>query len=293
MNTNPNQLTNVFMETSSGYGNYNALFFSLTARDWHGLTATSNFTWSRSLGTGDVVQATSELSVPNPFNISEAYGPQLFDYRFVYNLNMLYQIPFMRTQKGIAGRLLGGWSIAPLFTAQSGAPLEVNIGTGSNSDCQSFGEVFCNGSASSYENAVPVTPYVSGNSKHSSVVYANGVASSGNPASGGSGLNMFVNPADVFSNFRPMILGYDTNANGAGVLRGFPAWNLDLAVNKDFHVTERFAATFIAQFSNVFNHFQPANPSLNINSPSTWGVVTAQSTTITPRQIEFGLRIHF
>jgi hypothetical protein len=124
-------------------------------------------------------------------------------------------------------------------------------------------------------------------------VYANGVASSGNPAAGGSGLNMFANPADVFANFRPMILGYDTNSNGTGVLRGFPSWNLDLAVNKDFHITERFAATFISQFSNVFNHFQPANPSLNINSPSTWGVVTAQSTTITPRQIEFGLRIHF
>ena len=106
-------------------------------------------------------------------------------------------------------------------------------------------------------------------------------------------MNMFVNPSDVFSDFRPMILGYDTNSNGTGVLRGFPAWSLDLAVNKDFFVTERFGATFIAQFSNVLNHFQPANPTLNISSPSSWGVVTAQSTTITPRQIEFGLRIHF
>jgi hypothetical protein len=204
---------------------------------------------------------------------------------------MLYQIPFMRTQKGVVGKLLGGWSIAPLFTAQSGAPQEVNIGTGSNEDCQSFGEVFCNGSASSYENATTYTPYVSGNSAHTNVVYVNGVASSGNPTAGGSGINEFVNPSDVFSNFRPMILGYDTNANGTGILRGFPSWNLDLAVNKDFAITERFGATFIAQFSNVLNHFQPTSPTLDINSPSTWGVVTAQSNT--PRQIEFGLRIHF
>ncbi len=124
-NTNPNQLSNVFMETSQGYGNYNALFVSLTARDYHGLTATSNFTWSRSLGTAAVAQATSELSVPNPWNISQGYGPQLFDYPLVYNLNLLYQIPFMSKQHGVAGRLLGGWSIAPLFTAQSGVPLEV------------------------------------------------------------------------------------------------------------------------------------------------------------------------
>jgi hypothetical protein len=291
LSNSPNQLTNVFMETSLGYANYNAAFLSVTARDFHGFTATSNFTWSRSLGTGDVGQATSELSVPNPFNIAQSYGPQPFDYRFVYNLNMLYQIPFMRTQKGIEGRLLGGWSIAPLFTAQSGAPLEVNIGTGNNSDCQSFGEVFCNGSASAYENAVPSNAYYSGNSVHSNVLYFNGVGSSGNPASGGSGLNMFANPSDALSGFRPLILGYDTNTNGTGVLRGFPTWNLDLAVNKDFLVTERIGATFIAQFSNVLNHFQATTPSLNISSPSTWGVVTSQSNT--PRQIEFGLRIHF
>lgn len=294
MSNGPNQLSNIFMETSLGYGNYNALFFSFTARDWHGLTATSNFTWSRSLGTGDVAQATSEESVLNPFNISQSYGPQPFDYRFVYNLNVLYQVPYMKAQKGVVGRLLGGWSIAPLLTAQSGAPLQVSIGsTSSSTDCQSFGELNCNSSTFVYENAVPSYPYAAGNSMHSNVVYLNGVASSGNPATGGSGLNMFTNPSIVLSEFRPLVLGYDTSQNGSGILRGFPSWSLDLAVNKDFQVTERFGATFVAQFSNVLNHFQPANPTLNIDTPSSFGVVTAQSTTITPRQIEFGLRIHF
>ncbi len=303
LNTNPNQLTNVFMETSLGYGNYNALFFSFTARDWHGLTATSNFTWSRSLGTGDVAQATSELSVPAPWDISQAYGPQPFDFRFVYNLNMLYQIPFMSSQKGIAGRLLGGWSIAPLFTAQSGAPLEVNIGTGSNTDCQSFGEVFCNGSASAYENAVTAAPLAYGNSPHFNVTGANGIATSGNASVGGSGVNLFANPVSAYGDFRRLVLGIDTSTNGYGVIRGFPSWDLDLAINKDFVITERFRATFIAQFSNVLNHFQPANPTgsaLSIDSPANFGVVTAQATTgangipaINPRQIEFGLRVHF
>lgn len=291
MNTSPNQLNNVFMETSLGYSNYNAVFMTFTARDFHGLTATSNFTWSRALGTGAVGQATSELSVPNPFNIGEAYGPEPYDFRFVYNLNLLYQIPYMRTQKGLAGRLLGGWSIAPLFTASSGQPLEVNIGTGANEDSQAFGEVYPDGSASAYENAVTITPYAYGNSVHSNVQYLNGVASSGNPAIGGSGLNMFANPAQAFADFRPMILGYDTNSNGYGVIRGLPTWNLDLAVNKDFAITERLGATFVAQFSNVFNHFQAATPTLDINQPSTFGVITSQANT--PRQIEFGLRLHF
>jgi hypothetical protein len=45
------------------------------------------------------------------------------------------------------------------------------------------------------------------------------------------------------------------------------------------------------QFTNVFNHFQPANPTLNIDSPQTWGVITSQANT--PRQMEFGLRVQF
>ncbi len=50
------------------------------------------------------------------------YGPQPFDIKFVYSLLMLYQPPFFKDQKGFIGHVLGGWTIAPLFTAQSGLP---------------------------------------------------------------------------------------------------------------------------------------------------------------------------
>jgi len=289
-----NQIPALFMETSLGHGNYNGAFVSLTARNYHGLTATSNFTWSRSLGTGSVQQSTSQFTVINPWNIDGMYGPQPFDIRFVYNLNMLYEIPFMRTQKGILGRVLGGWSVAPLFTAQSGAPLMVNIGTGNNQDCQSFGESVCDGSVSTYENAILAYPYPYGNSAHYNVIGTNGIATSGNPANGGSGINIFANPAAAYADFRRPVLGLDTTSNGNGVLRGFPTWNLDLAVNKNFAVTERIGVTFVAQFSNVLNHFQPSSATSNfttLDSPTTWGVVRDQSNT--PRQIEFGLRIFF
>jgi hypothetical protein len=41
----------------------------------------------------------------------------------------------------------------------------------------------------------------------------------------------------------------------------------------------------------VLNHFQPSNPTLNLDSPATFGVVTGQANS--PRQMEFGLRLHF
>jgi hypothetical protein len=289
------QLTALELSTSNGWGNYNAAFFSFTARDWHGLTARSNFTWGRALGTGVVNQSGSSMTVVDPWDLHAAYGVQPFDVRFVYNLSLLYQTPYFKSQHGVVGRLLGGWTIAPLFTAQSGAPLEVNIGSGSNTDAQSFGEVYGN-SNTAYENAVLTTKFSGGNSVNYNVSVPAGAGINGNAATGGSGINMFQDPVGIYSQFRRMILGLDTTGNGAGVIRGFPTWNLDATLSKDVRVNERMGATLIFQFSNLLNHFQAANPSMNIDSPATWGVVTNQATTvggIQSRQMEFGLRLRF
>jgi len=119
---------------------------------------------------------------------------------------------------------------------------------------------------------------------------------SGVGTSGTTGANLFANPTAVYNEFRPPVLGVDSNENGAGAIRGFPTWNLDATISKDFSVRERFGATLIFQFVNVLNHFQPANPSMNIDSPQTWGVVTAQATTpngAQSRWMEFGLRVRF
>ncbi|HEY2017715.1 MAG TPA: carboxypeptidase regulatory-like domain-containing protein, partial [Bryobacteraceae bacterium] len=289
------QITALELSTSNGFGNYNAAFLSFTAKDWHGMTARSNFTWGRSLGTGTVNQSGSSMTVPDPWVPQAGYGPQPYDIRFVYNLTMVYQPPFFRPQKGVLGHVLGGWSISPLFTAQSGVPLEVNIGSGSNTDAQSFGEVYGN-SNTAYENAMGITKFTGGNSAHYNVSVPSGCGISGNASTGGSGINLFADPVASCSQFRRLILGFDTNAGGAGVIRGFPTWNLDATVSKDMHFTERIGATLLFQFTNLLNHFQPANPTMNIDSLPSWGVVTNQATStngVQSRQMEFGLRIRF
>lgn len=286
------QITEFQFINSNGYGNYNAAFLKFTTKDWHGFTNISNFTWSRALGTGSVVQASSSFTQVNPWNNQYGYGPQAFDIRFVYSQAVLYQPPVYRDQKGIVGHLLGGWTIAPLFTAQSGVPLQISVGTGSNQNAQAFGEIYGNGNQGYYENAVGISPFTGGNSAYNNVQVAGMCAGT----SGNSGLNMFTNPCAIYNEFRPPILGIDTNTNGAGPIRGFPTWNLDATLTKDIHVTERFGAQLIFQFVNVLNHFQPANPTMNISSPQTWGVVTAQATSANGAQsrwMEFGLRVHF
>ncbi len=104
---------------------------------------------------------------------------------------------------------------------------------------------------------------------------------------------MFSNPAEVYNELRPCILGIDTSCGGYGNLRGLPTWNLDATVMKDigFWKEGRVGAALNFQFTNILNHMQPSTGSLNWSSPATFGRITGQSNT--PRQMEFGLRIHF
>ena len=50
-------------------------------------------------------------------------------------------------------------------------------------------------------------------------------------------------------------------------------------------------ATIIFQFTNVLNHVQLGDPYLDISDPQDWGVLSGQANA--PRQVSFGLRIHF
>ncbi len=285
------QLTSgVGVNASLGYGNYNAGFVSIKMNDWHGLTTQSNFTWSKAMGTNGVVQASSELTADDPFNISTMYGLQPFDRKFVYNIFLVYQPPFYKGQSGFLGHLLGGWNIAPVFTAGTGLPLYCNTST----DAQAFGA----GDGNSFfdnEQCQFNDASTGGNSAHLNVPGGKdavgnkvGTATAG---SGNAAVNIFGDPVAVWNQVRPPILGLDVRDAGSGPTRGLPYWNMDLSLKKNFSITERVNTELQAVFTNVLNHNQFADPTLDISNPSSWGVITTQANT--PRQMEFGLRVSF
>jgi hypothetical protein len=303
INGGSGQVSGIFTDASVGYGNYNAVYATLTLKDWHGVTLHSNFTWGRALGTGNEVQATSEYTVLNPWNMHSMYGPQYFDYKFIYSLSMYYQPPFYRSQKGVLGHLLGGWVIAPLFTAHSGAPLQVYSYSG---DCQSFGEGNC-AVTSSQDGAVLNGPFTFGNSTHYNVTVPEsassnplGVGVNSNPDNGGQGVQMFTNPIAAYNDFRNCVVGFDTSCGSTGNIRGFPFWNMDATISKDIGIWKegRVGATLIFQFTNIFNHVNFTNPYLDISDPADFGVSGTSNANGAgeqegPRNMEFGVRIHF
>jgi hypothetical protein len=267
------------VQASIGHGNYNAGFFTVKVNDWHGLTSQNNFTWSKALGTGAFVQATSGYTANDPFNLDNMYGVQDFDRRFVWTSFLVYQPPFYKSQQGLVGHALGGWTFAPVFAAGSGAPIWCNTNTGGDFVSGSGGQDFGAGDGVNFNNnanCLQTQPYTGGNSAH----YL-----------GVGNVNLFANSTAVFNTVRPPILGIDNRTGGLGQFRGLPYWNLDLSIKKNIKLTERINAEGQIVFTNVLNHNQFLDPILDITSPSSFGAITTQGNL--PRQMEFGFRVNF
>ena len=262
----------VGVNASIGHGNYNGAFVSLRVNNWHGVTLQQNFTYSKALGTGAFVQATSEYTPNDPFNLDNMYGVQNFDRKFVYNVYALIDDPWYKGQQGIIGRLLGGWSIAPIFAAGSGAP----VYCGSNSNAQSFG---AGDGANFFDNEQCIFtgahPY--GSSLHNN--------------EGDGAFGAFSNPTALYATIRNPILGIDTGTGGVGEIRGLMYWNMDMRISKNIKVYERSSLEFQYVVTNVFNHPVFFDPSLDPTNPGGWGVISGQGNT--PRQMQFGLRFTF
>jgi len=265
-----------------GRSNYNAGFISLRKRMSHGLYFDINYTLSHSLDNAGVNQQFIATNA-TPFDLDVDYGPSLFDRRHVLSSLWLYDLPFGRGRRFATGtwadKLLGGWYISGIFTANSGLPLCVTQG----------GEVWAGGSFNT-QCAIPIRKPEFGNSVHSGVAGSGGVGTVGDPARRGSGLNLFANPEAAFKNFRRAMISQDRR-HGRGALRGLPRWNMDLSVGKRTLITETVAVRFVFDFANVFNRVEFNDPALDLRNPAAFGVITSQFNQ--PRFIQFGLRVEF
>jgi len=290
----------VGMNASVGYGNYNAGFVSVKMSNWKGLTMQSNFTYGKALGTGSEVQATSQFTVPDPYDLHSAYGLQPFDRKFLFNLWAVYELPIYKGQQGVLGRIAGGWSFAPIFVTGSGLPLAVAPTDAFANEIYGGGQAWGEGEGLNFaalQNAVNMCGRSFGSSRHNHPVGGGAVY-----GSNWFGPSMFQDPEAVYNCFRNPILGIDSGAGGgAGVLRGMPFWNVDFSVKKNIRVTERVSTEFTAIFSNLFNHNQLSDPYLVLGDVGDWGALgglsgiqfTGVAQANTPRAMEFGLRVRF
>jgi len=85
--------------------------------------------------------------------------------------------------------------------------------------------------------------------------------------------------------------GLDTIGNvGRNTYVGPGMFNADLALTKAFVIHESVIAKFRMDAFNGFNHISAGNPGGNIEST---GTITGMAQGLTPRQLEFSLRLQF
>jgi hypothetical protein len=121
-------LAGVSILESRGAANYHALTTRLEKRYSKGLTFLMNYTFSKTLT--DVDSSTVGVAIgagsfgPNTIrNLRDNKGPAVFDRPHQLNLSAVYEPPIFLTGPRIVRLLLGGWQIAPIWTAYTGAYL--------------------------------------------------------------------------------------------------------------------------------------------------------------------------
>ena len=277
-----------FMRTYVAQSNYNGLLVNLSKRMSRGLQFQVNYTFSKAMDDG-VVNQNQAAFFTNSFHPGVDYGRSGFDRTHVFNANFIYNIPAGKGHLVSGGKLLdrvlGGWYMSGIYTAFTGVPLLVTESS------QVWGDDAILGGTTGAIQTAPLSTGMNGG-----VIGSGGVGTIGGGASG-TGLNLFSNPQTAFAAFRPILLATDTRTGRGNPLTGLGLWNFDMSVGKDTNITERLKGRITFDFFNIFNHPNFRNPTLNLQSPSNFGVITSQfipaNRTNGARWIEIGLRLEF
>jgi len=130
---------------NSGTTNYNAIEAKVEQRLSHGLALTVAYTHSKLIDDASSVFSSTVLSSPNSSSLvaADVYRPNLErdsssgDMPNVEGVSVVYALPSGRNHRfasgPISGRILGGWSVNGIYSAQSGMPVTVTQATNFNS----------------------------------------------------------------------------------------------------------------------------------------------------------------
>jgi hypothetical protein len=263
------------------HANYNGLGLSLTKN--LGNTKIGNtyfilaYTWAHSMDNASGFRNRNS-QVP-AYDTNLFYASSDYDARQRISFSGGWDLPFGRLWESGPKRLLDGWTLAPIFSWNTGYPLDV------------FG-------------GLPETisgPGVSGVGDDE-LVRANlttGAITILNPRNPG---NLYFNPSNFNINYpalnpntgqllNPALATYGTLPRNA--FRGPSNYNLDLALIKNTNlIGERLKMQFRVEAFDIFNHAEFANPDLNPNDPN-FGQVQQTVSNDPYRIIQLAMRFQF
>ena len=288
-----NYLTN--LDTS----NYDALQTTLTERNFHSLSLLLGYTYSHAIDNMSHYAPGSSLP-QNSFAPSLDYGNSDFDIRHHVALSVTYKIPGKKSP----AQLLEGWSVNSLVLLQSGLPWNAVDKSNNISQTGEFGDRWdFVGNPSDFTAGLNPIPFYPGSLAGTSGMPAactNAAAAHGATASLAQ-FGCYAQGNSVM--FAPALGSFGTLGRNVFRDSGFRNW--DFSVFKDWKFKERLTAQFRAEFFNILNHPNFANPGLvGTNDPSGAAFGAENSTpdvaatnpvlgTGGPREIQVGLKLLF
>ena len=238
-----------------GNSHYEAVEAELEHRLVNGLFFNVNYTFGKTLS--------HDANVSDPLqNRQLDYGPYPFSINSMFHFNGIWDLPFgsgkawLGTSGSVVSKIVSGWKLSGDLYARTGEPFTVTA---------------------------PATQSGTG----AAVERANCVGSTGLPT--GRSTNDTINQFFNKSAFAMPALG-TIGTCGVGILQGPGYWSADTSVNRLFSVYEHLKLQFRADFFNVFNHPNFANPD-SVLTDTAFGKITAAAGF--PRQIQFGLHLRW
>ena len=230
------------IDYKANYGNssYNGLMLAVDRQFSNGLSFTAKYSLTHSINEGTV--GGGEASAPqDPYCLACEKGPSIYDVRNNIMLASVYELPFgngkAHFNEGVGAILLGNWTTSLLWNWHTGHPLTVTMDVSGNPNWLPDGN---DQNAVIRPDLVPGVPLVP--AQRTTANWVNTAAFTTPPYDPQTG----------------SLLRYGNAGNG--IIRSPNVWQVDFSAEKGIKIKERFTLQFGAQFFNIFNHVQLADP---------------------------------
>ncbi len=263
---------------------FNSIYHGLQSKFTHRMSKDLQFqaayTWSHALddGVDPLTPAVGAHVFPrNSLNLAQNYGNSDNDTRHVLVLNYVWELPFGRGKNflnhGVAGRVMEGFELNGIFTAQTGHPFQVR------------------GTLDTQRTGIAAWGY-----------------QVGDPFGSGAGCGLLPTPGSGYAYIsnecafqNPPFGSASNNVRNQWYGPGF--WDWDVTLAKRMTITEQVKAELRFEGYNILNHPHFLNPGTdsagigNLIGQGQFGVITSTYTqpdgTTSARQIQVALRVSF
>jgi hypothetical protein len=232
----------------------------------------ANYTWSRDLTNNPNDYSTG---TENTSNINGDYGRAADDRTHVLTVDGVYELPWMKDQRGVVGHIVGGWETSGILAMNSGLPLTITESLG--------GTVYYG-----YTNTLNNQPNGNEANDSAGIGIAGATSSSfrpnqiGDPRQG-NGTQLRTRQqwfyrgafaAPLPAGLNPGGLGQvGTEKRGVVSAPGFT--RIDLGLFRNFKIREGLNFQLRGEAFNALNHTNLGSPGTASTTSSSFGVITS------------------